>query len=378
MLWTDADDERVATMDPLEVDELMSTIPALNAARDVAKITSYLSIMCKNADLHRRTYYEILAIVRDIGLLAGSLRRHGQEPGALVPDLESVFLEAGSLTDLVPRDTLMHYTTWNPLGERSRRYTGHAQEPHLIQSIKMSFPAIRDATRHLFEMRDFPLQEKRTLHIVYQISFCLRRFLVGLHHAIRNVQAEVFIQEFRPFFEPFSIGSRQFRGPGAVTMPLHIFDFLLWGTSELDDRYQQFTLDYLPYNTAEIRQYYLRSRRTPSLLDRIEEGISTVHELGHWQELLSPLAVCMKRVRGFREAHLRYAIHAYHGSAHHDFRSGSGGHTTGDLQWLSELTRKHESRLARIRTSLSALSPDFENGKAHMDTRSRMEGDANV
>jgi hypothetical protein len=378
MLWNDGDDERVANMDPLGADVIVSTIPQLNAAKDTDRIAGELAALCKKACFHNRTYYEVLAIVRDLGLLAGSLRRHGRDPMLLVPELESIFLEAGELTNLVPRDTLMHYTTWNPSGDRMRRYTGHEEEPDLIQSIKMSFPAIRDATRHLFEMRDFALHEKRTLHIVYQISFALRRFLVGLHHAIRNVHAEVFIHEFRPFFEPFSVGSKQFRGPGAVTMPLHIFDFLFWGTSELDARYQRFTLDYLPYNTSEMRQYYLRSRNTPSLLDRIENAVSNPHEAQELKDLLPPVAVCMKRIRGFREAHLKYAVHAYHGSGHHNFKSGSGGHTTSDLEWLANLTRKHESRLADLRKYLAMVLPPLVDERFGGESRPIVGRDANV
>lgn len=98
MLWTGADDERVAGLDPLNVDGLMCTIPSLNAVRNIPRITFHLETMCKEARLHMRNYYEVLAIVRDLGLLAGSLRRHGEEPAALVPELESVFLEAGSLS----------------------------------------------------------------------------------------------------------------------------------------------------------------------------------------------------------------------------------------------------------------------------------------
>jgi monodechloroaminopyrrolnitrin synthase len=349
MLWTQSDDEQVAALDPLASDILMSKVPEWNEVANIGEMVCALQVMCKKALLETRSYYELLAIVRDLGILAGSLRRHGQEPIVLVPELEAIFLRAGSLTDLIPRDTLMHYTVWNPSEGRLRLYTKNAQEPDLIASIKQSFPAIREATRHLFELRDYPLHQQRTLRLTYQIAHSLRDFILGLHHAMRHVEPAIFIKEFRPFFEPFRVGFEQFRGPGAVTMPLHVFDFLLWGTSEQDPRYIQFTADYVPYNTGEFRQYFLRARNTPSLLDRLEADLNRTKPTLGSQALLSPVIVCMKRVRAFRNAHLKYAIMAYHGATQHDFKSGSGGHTTADLDWLSNLTTKHALRLETLK-----------------------------
>src|ERR1700722_8670401 len=123
MLWTHLDDERVSFIDPLSADVIMEKVPSWNKAGDISELVSALQAMCRIVSLESRNYYELLAIVRDLGILAGSLRRHGQEPLALVPELEPIFLRAGVLTDLIPRDTLMHYTVWNPSGLRLRRYT---------------------------------------------------------------------------------------------------------------------------------------------------------------------------------------------------------------------------------------------------------------
>jgi monodechloroaminopyrrolnitrin synthase PrnB-like protein len=145
------------------------------------------------------------------------------------------------------------------------------------------------------------------------------------------------------------VGQTEYRGPGAVTMPLHVFDYLLWGSSEADPRYQQFTADYLPYNLPEFRIYMSRARNTPSFLDRLESELSTAASSVFFPGLLSAIGLWMKRVRGFRNAHRKYANRAYHGHTPHSFATGSGGHTTSDLQWLSELTDKHTIRFEAIR-----------------------------
>jgi monodechloroaminopyrrolnitrin synthase len=257
-------------------------------------------------------------------------------------------VKAGALIELAPRDTLMHYTVWNPIGKRLRVYTDNDQEPELIASIQIALPAIRNATRLLFDMRTQPLADVNGLKNADRIAVSLKNFLSGLH-ALRQVEPEVFIRHFRPYYESIRIGATEYRGPGAVTMPLHVFDYLLWGSSEADARYQQFMADYLPYNLPEFRMYILQAHNAPSFLDRVESELSTIERSVFFPSLLCAIGLWMKRVRGFRNAHRKYANRAYHGRESHSFPTGSGGHTTSDLQWLSELTDKHAMRLENIR-----------------------------
>jgi hypothetical protein len=348
MLWTQADDRRVAALDPLGVDSMMSKVPLWNAAGDIHQIVRATQHTCRSASLEHRNYHELLAIIRDIGILVGSLKKHGEEPAAAIPELEATLLRAGALTDLIPRDTVMHYTIWNPSGARLRCYSDEPQEPHLIESVRISLPATRDATRCLFELRDYPLHTSEAVRWADQIALHLKNFVLGLHYAMRRVDATVFIEKIRPFYEPIKIDGRELRGPGAVMMPLHIFDYLLWGSSEPNPLYQRFTWDYIAYNTAEFREYYFRARNTPSLLDRLESCLLDLEADTHIQALVPLVTTWTKRVQSFRRAHLKFAISAYQGKAKHNFASGSGGHTTSDLEWLSSLIDKHALRLDKM------------------------------
>ncbi|HYX50808.1 MAG TPA: monodechloroaminopyrrolnitrin synthase PrnB family protein [Ktedonobacteraceae bacterium] len=335
--------KRIADLDPLGADVLMTKVPEFNAHGDLKNLASLLRTLCKRVDLKSRTHNDVLAIVRDIGIVAGSIRRHGECPVGLVPELEPALVKSGELTDLPPRDTLMHYTIWNPKGSRTRTYTNHDQEPNLIESMRISLPAISSATRKLVRLQSLNLQSPRTAQIAASIADDLKVFIAGLNHSKNNVAPDVFITEFRPFFEPFMVGHSALRGPGAVTMPLHIFDFILWGSSEPNEAYQQFTSDYIPYNLSEFRHYYLESRNNPTFLDRLESESDNL--LGpEIQPLLSAVATWFKRLLGFRSAHLKYATKAYHGSTTHSFKNGSGGHTTGDIELIARLTDKHATR----------------------------------
>jgi monodechloroaminopyrrolnitrin synthase len=345
MTWTTVNDKRVAKLDPLRADLLMYEVPRLNAVGDLERLVELLVTLCERAAVESRSHDEVLAIVRDLGIVAGSIRRHGHNPTTLVPELERVLLKAAELTDMPARDTLMHYTVWNPTGPRQRTYTGHTQEPSLIESMRISLPAISVATRSLYHMKGMNLRSQKALQLARSIAEHLKDFLSGLNYSKNHVSPEVFITDFRPYFEPFTVGGHELRGPGAVTMPLHIFDFLLWGSSEACEEYQLFTSDYIPYNMSEFRHHYLQTRNTPSLLDRLEEESRAATHAKDLRPVISAVEVWFRRLRGFRGAHLKYATKAYHGGTAHSFKSGSGGHTTFDIGVIARLTEKHAARL---------------------------------
>jgi hypothetical protein len=72
MIWSEVDDSRVAALDPLACDNLMLQVPQWNKAGQIDEMARAIERMCSTARLESRTYHEILAITRDIGILAGS------------------------------------------------------------------------------------------------------------------------------------------------------------------------------------------------------------------------------------------------------------------------------------------------------------------
>src|SRR5258706_5705542 len=172
----------------------MKSIGRLNSRQDIETLTQLLRHFCEAARVSSRTFNETCAIVRDIGILLGSLRRHGVEPTAQVPEVTAVLLAAGVATDLPPRDALFHYALWNPEGERLRTYTDHPQEPHLIASIRQAYPGMRDATRQMVQLLDYPFHHQRVYRAALLIARDLKKFIFGFNYAIRHVEPKAFIQ----------------------------------------------------------------------------------------------------------------------------------------------------------------------------------------
>jgi hypothetical protein len=63
MLWTQADDQRVAALDPLDADLIMSKVPQWNTDGDIHQITSALRHICRISFLDSRNYHELLEAI---------------------------------------------------------------------------------------------------------------------------------------------------------------------------------------------------------------------------------------------------------------------------------------------------------------------------
>ena len=349
MRWGNNENNYIASLDPLGVDEIIKNIPTFNETKDLKKLIEILNLFCSKADITTRNYFETAAIVRDLGIVMGSIKRHDLNPIQESEKLSKILINAGKQNDLLPRDTLMHYTLWNPKDHRIRTYTANPQEPFLIESIRISLPKIQEATRDLFELMHINLNSTEALELAFRIDGSLRDFLNGLKYAKEHVEPSTFIRNFRPYFEPIKLNNQILRGPGAVTMPLHIFDFLLWGCSERSEQYHSFTKNYVPYNLAEFRNYYLRAVNGQSFLDKLEKLFSTKKDDRKFIfSVLFAVNNWFKRIEGFRSSHTKYAVDAYQGNEAHNFKTGSGGHTISDLGLIANLTEIHSQRAKNI------------------------------
>ena len=140
--------ESIPALDPLNFDEKLPVLHELNRKANTNEIIQLLYRSLPVPDtLDRYSYEESIAAMRDLGIFIGILKKHGIEPVAVIPELEYVLLVLMVKTDLPPRDTLLHYTVWNPDGDRMRTYTGLRDERSLIESVKIAMPQLMEAQR---------------------------------------------------------------------------------------------------------------------------------------------------------------------------------------------------------------------------------------
>jgi FAD/FMN-containing dehydrogenase len=87
------DAEQIGSLDPLGADRVLARLPAMNARADAAAIARALvELAPSDAERSELTFQGCLAAMRDLGVLAGSLKRHGVEPVQALPELEPILL----------------------------------------------------------------------------------------------------------------------------------------------------------------------------------------------------------------------------------------------------------------------------------------------
>ena len=318
--------QRVASADPFGFDDLFDEVPKLNRRVDVQGLVDLLHKMLglepgsgripPLAELPLRVnswdYTWAAAAMRDLGIVLGSIRRHGEHPLELLPGLEPLLVLLCQKTDLAPRDTLLHYTLWNP-DLRTRTYTSRPEELELIRSAQMAFPAFERAIAHLDELFEIPLGSVEFALTAQKIHYNLEAVREAAVHSFKYVDRRVFSRAIRPFFESAHAGGKELLGPGAVAIPLYIFDHILWGAQVTDSSYVKFKESHLPSTLPYLRKLYHRFSYEGCFLDRLlplllehSPAMSPETEAG-----LRALDAVFTLIQRFRSVHLRVGEQTY-------------------------------------------------------------------
>lgn len=366
------ENEFIASLDPLNADDLLPVIPQLNKNHNAnALIELANQIMPSEADVRSWDYYEANAAVRDVGFLLGSLKRHYVEPCSVIPNLEITLTMLSEKTFLPPRDTLLHYTVWNPCGTGRRTYTGTLDEQCLIESVAMAMNPLVKAIYLLVELHRIPIQSAAFKVVCDRINIHFQKVIEGIVFARRHVSLSYFSKELRLYFDPIMIGDREYLGPGAVEMPMFVFDHLLWSSNCMDEEYNTFKKTYVPYIHWEMREIYHRLENKPNLIDKsidtiITRGIASDPVV---YESMKGLYSIMQQLKSFRMPHKTVAEEAYSHviagenrpvcplkSDFHELRNnGSGGYSPGILSHILKLSNQKMERLSEyVRPNLKS------------------------
>lgn len=339
--------QRFAAFDSLPQSWLLQRVPALNRRKDVGGLLALTRRLVGDGQPPESWGFgEAVAAMRDVGILLGSIRRHGEEPLARMPQLEPWLLRIGEMTDLPPRDTLLHYTIWNP-DHALRTYTDLPEEAHLIQAVKIAFPALEKAIVHLSALFDLPLSSPSFARIGQDTLAAIARVRDAAVYTYRHVDRQVFVTAIRPYFEPITVAGQSYLGPGAVAMPLFVFEHLLWSATIDDDAYVGFKHAYLPVTLPYLRALYDRHSSAGTLLDHLAPQLADkrIAALPQSRAGVAVLHRIFRLINGFRAVHLRMAQQAYE-SEESAFERGSGGYAPDILVHIQNLAQQAQKRLS--------------------------------
>lgn len=345
-------DEKISNSDPLNADIWLRLLPKLNHDRNVNELIAVLrKLMPFPKKLNEFDYYESAAAMRDIGMFLGSIKKLGAEPVEEIPELDYILDVLGLKTNLPPRDTLLHYTSWNPDGIRQRTYTGIPDEKNLIHSVKMAMNPLLESIAYLRALYETPLRDPKFAILSDKAALKFKAMVDGVVYAKRGVSPSFFANELRFYFDPIRIHGRIYLGPGAVEMPAFVFDHILWSSDCDDLTYNSFKAGYVPYILPQVREVYQEFENKKSLITNVCETLSRET---HKDEVVdasakSLLKLC-QMLKSFRMPHKKLAdeSYGYENKAHRT--KGSGGYSPEILDYIIKLC------LAQINTLKSAYN----------------------
>ncbi|SHH08554.1 monodechloroaminopyrrolnitrin synthase PrnB family protein [Streptoalloteichus hindustanus] len=331
----------VADHDPLGADALLAALPEMNARVDVPELTRALRALI--SVYHERPPRDTvgrLAAMRDLGMLLGSLKRHGVEPLAAVPEAEGPLLALGAATDMVPRDTVLHYGAWNPRGPRQRMFVGAAEESVLIDAVRRTAPAVEDAALTLVslagtEVRD-PRFARSCRHAVARLAV-----LPAVMRVVGQVvdPARFFLARLRPYMEDVEIAGRHYYGPAAAHVPLHLLDRVVWSGDRGDPAHSALQDDLIDYGLPSWRRVFAGSKGRETLVTRVIRAVGPAGapdpELRPAVEALTDL---LRTLVVFRGRHSPLVKAAY--TRNENYFAGSAGASPDVVRHILALTRQ--------------------------------------
>jgi len=162
----------------------------------------------------------------------------------------------GRRTDMVARDTIYHYTEWNPPGDRRRMYTGDRQERALQDSVTLCLPDLRAAVDHCRELKTIEPADREFADRATELARHIVRLVTTIDLVRARVSPEFFARGLRPYFEDITVGREVLLGPAAAHIPLGLIDLALWASDCDGERYAVFCAESARYNPPTWRRLY--------------------------------------------------------------------------------------------------------------------------
>lgn len=341
-------DPRVLALDPLDFDRRLPGLWEMNAAADVNDLVVMLRSMVPERDaLQAMTLQQCVAVMRDLGILLGSLKRHGVEPVEAVPEVEEPLLDLGSRAQMIPRDTVHHYIGWNPGDSRQRMYTGDRMERMLMSSVRVTLHRLGTAVEVCERLRFLDPHQVEFAVAVNELVALIRSLEDAIDIVTANVTPEFFARTMRPYFEEIRVGAVTYLGPAAAHVPLSLIDLGLWAADAGDQDYDEFWRESAQYGLPPWQPLYEDWARGPSLVTRVVSMLESVAGGEVSTEMRASTESLCRALRAlvvFRGKHLTVARAAY-AEELRLYSLGSGGASIELLDQVTVLTKENAGML---------------------------------
>lgn len=337
----------VKNSDPLNLDKVFIELPNINRQKDVKELIGLTTSALPS--LNRLKLYSSIehrAILRDIGMLAASIKKHGLEPRDHIGRLDEVLSLCGRTANLVPRDTVFTYGPWNPEGDRRRRFTELPEEELFIKSFNEGMSQLDKTVYSLLVAYESQQSGYLTIQSCKEANNGLGLMVDAIVAVKRNISPQIFTGELRPYFDPYKIVDENYLAPGGAQMPILLIDQIIWGNDNNEDQYRDYIIENIEYTPSEYRHVFQNLIGKQSLITKFESRVHEYDSSSEYNDAIHSLIGILNSLISFRSAHLVVAKDNFQLRTSRDL--GSGGYRTDILEYLIDKTYKSKRRLVNL------------------------------
>lgn len=347
-------DQEIAQLDPLSLDNFMvHELPKLNNVADSQSILAFAKQLTLPESIN---ILAAKAIVRDIGMIASSLVRHGISLNE-TQNLELMFTKLSEITQEICPKTIFSACARNCQKERMRTFTGDEQEKIFIRGLYEGIKNMPSCVCNVAELSNTPITSSRFSDLIQQVRVDFHGMIVGMATVKKKVTSTFFTHVLRPYFLPIEINGVTYISESAAQMPILLIDRMLWGEGKQNEQYNSYYHVILPYLPLPYRKL-AQNLPTISILQRVNTELQNGHKLDGLQrqivlDNLNSLEKVFIDLLKFRMPHLK--------TAEENFRLrskdsvGSGGYSLEMLEYLIQESKTAREVVVSLQETIKAI-----------------------
>lgn len=344
------DDEQVAQLDPLNLDEfLLHKLPKLNRSAN----TSVILEMAQKLTLSRIfSELEAKAAVRDVGIIVSSLEKHGITLAQL-PHLETLLVEFAKITQEIPFKTVFSASTRNCQKNRMRTFTDDEQEKAFIRGLFKGMVNMPLCIHKLLELMTVSISNLYFSDLIQEIRTHFSGMIVGMVNVRRSVTADFFTNVLHSYFLPVKVAGRIYAAESAAQMPILLVDRILWSAHIQDAAYEEYYVNNLQYSPRLYREIGQELPTIP-ILGRVTTEVKNLHNT------FSQRGIILQNLENFEEIFLDLLKFRgpHRATVEDNFQLrpqgavGSGGYSVTMLDYLIAETKKARKQVINLKQML--------------------------
>jgi hypothetical protein len=344
--------QKIANANPLNANEQMKLLAIYNEMTKKSEITALFRRLLPNLQtVVEADFYDKMAIMRDLGMFLGSLKRHNIEPLQVVPEAEPILLQIANDTDMPPRDTLLHYSVWNPANENMRLYTTSFREAEIVKSLQLATPPLEKALHALDNLYNTHITNADFAKYCEIVTDELEFLIDAIVAVYRKVPPLYFLEDLRPYYEPVMIAGKPYGGPGAVEIPLFLVDHALWASENDRPEYLDMKERGLGNVLPHWRTMYFNLKGKPAIVTTVMENLKDANYEAETAAIVRKNVIALDKIFtqliSFRLPHLKIADISY-GNNNPKFGKDKKGFGKSILAIILDMMKEKRQQLTEI------------------------------